>query len=75
MTRLGRQIRSTINKNTILQSLNYRGDFAPPTSRCRNFCIQKFILQHSHFQLLLVKTLIFFKCLIKAADYHQQATT
>ena len=37
MTRLGRQIRSTVSKNNILQSLNYRGGFAPPTSRCRDF--------------------------------------
>ena len=34
MTRLGRQIRSTVSKNNILQSLSYRGGFAPPTSRC-----------------------------------------
>ena len=39
MTRLGRQIRSTVSKNNILQSLNYRGGFAPPTSRCRDFLI------------------------------------
>ena len=39
MTRLGRQIRSTVSKSNILQSLNYRGGFAPPTSRCRDFSI------------------------------------
>ena len=43
MTRLGRQIRSTVSKNNILQSLNYRGGFAPPTSRCRDF----FLLDHN----------------------------
>ena len=37
MTRLDRQIRSTVRKNNILQSLNYRGGCAPPTSRCRDF--------------------------------------
>ena len=37
MTRLGRQIISTVSKNNILQSLNYRGGCAPPTSRGRDF--------------------------------------
>ena len=41
MTKLGRQIRSTVSKNNILQSLNYRGGFAPPTSRCRDFFYQR----------------------------------
>ena len=30
MSRLGRHIRSTVSKNNILQSLNYKGGFAPP---------------------------------------------
>ena len=37
MTRLGRRLRSTVSKSNILQSLNYRGGFAPPTSQCRDF--------------------------------------
>ena len=37
MTRFGRQIRSTVSKSNTLQSLNYRGGFAPSTSRCRDF--------------------------------------
>ena len=41
MTRLGRQIRSTVSKNDILQSLDYRGGCAPPTSRCRDFFISR----------------------------------
>ena len=37
MTRLGRQIRTTESKNKILQSLNYRGGCALPTSWCQDF--------------------------------------
>ena len=56
MTRLGRQIRSTVNKNNILQTLEYRGGCAPPTSRCRDFFILKVSLtlinprKHLHYQ-------------------------
>ena len=39
MKRLGRQIISTVSKNNILQSLNYRGGCAPPTSRGRDFLL------------------------------------
>ena len=37
MKRLGKRIISTVSKNNILQSLNYRGGCAPPTSRGRDF--------------------------------------
>ena len=53
MTRLGRQIRSTVSKSNILQSLNYRGGFAPPTSRCRDL----FIYQYSRDEELVAITL------------------
>ena len=39
MKRLGRRIISTVCINNILQSLNYRGGFAPPTSRCPDFIV------------------------------------
>ena len=37
MRRLGRRIISTVSKNNILQSLNYSGGCAPPTSQGRDF--------------------------------------